>query len=172
MHYTEIESESELEHLLNSKQIISKYAFQHIDFTAFSSALSEKKFTDCIFLGCTIPNNIVCNLQAENYLFPKLNLPYNSYINKLYTKDVLYKNYILNKPDSYKQTLDYKVYEHFIATGKEAWDIKETLGRRLHDHSVTDALYDFLDNYADDKKVAIMAVTAFLELTKVMKPLL
>lgn len=156
MNYIEIESQIALKELLASGNEFSKYAFQHLDFTSVTSALSEKTFKDCIFLGCTLPENIVCTIYLNNYLFPKLDMPYNCYINSMYTKQTLYNNYQLGEPKSYKNTLDYKIYEHFIATGKEANDIKETLGRRLHDHAITDALYDFLDQYPDDKKVAIM----------------
>ena len=120
--------------------------------------MSEKKFNECIFLGCKIPESFLCSIQTKNYIFPKLDLPYNCFINTLYTKENLYGGYVLNQPKTYKNTLDYKVYKHFIETGKEAWDIKETLGRRLHDHSVTDALYDFLDQFDDDKKVAIICL--------------
>ena len=48
------------------------------------------------------------------------------------------------------------VYQHYIEQGKEASSIKETLARRLHDHSITDTLYDFLENYEEKKIVAIM----------------
>ncbi|WP_010178667.1 LOG family protein [Aquimarina agarilytica] len=156
MNYTEIESQEALQQLLITKNQISKYAFQNLDFNSITSALSDITFTDCIFLGCILPNSLVCDLYTENYLFPNLNMPFNNYVNGLYTKETLYNNYILNQPESYKNTQDAIVYEHFLKTGKEANDIKETLGRRLHDHSITDALYGFLDDYPDDKKVAIM----------------
>lgn len=154
MNYIEIETLVDFEELLNTTKQFSKFAFQNIDFKTVN--LEGIIFEDCIFLGCEIPNNLVCNLYHSNYLFPKMKMPYNCYVNRLYTANDLYKNYQLGIPESYKETLDYKVYEHFMANGKEAKNIKETLGRRLHDHSITDALYDFLDQFEDDKKVAIM----------------
>ncbi|WP_050813310.1 LOG family protein [Aquimarina agarivorans] len=156
MQYTEIESQKKLQTLLEKELHISKYAFQNLDFTSFTSALSDTTFTDCIFLGCSLPDYLVCNLYTNNYLFPKLDMPYNTYVNGLYTKEILYDNYILNQPESYKKTKDAIIYSHFLKTGKEGNDIKETLGRRLHDHSISDALYGFLENYPEDKKVAIM----------------
>lgn len=154
MNYTEIESQSELKHIITTTKVLSKFAFQNLDFNTVD--LKGVTFNECIFLGCEIPNALVCELYHTNYLFPKMEMPYNCYVNRLYTTEDLYKNYKLGNPESYKECLDFKVYDHFIKTGKEAWDIKETLGRRLHDHSITDALYDFLDQYEDDKKVAIM----------------
>ena len=156
MDYREIDTQEKLEKLLKSKNKFSKYAFQNVDFKVLTYDLNDKIFSDCFFLGCKIPENLICNIYTNNYLFPKMNMPYNSYVNNLYNKEVLYKNYTLGEPESYKKTLDYTVYKHFISTGKEATDIKETLTRSLHDHSISDALYDFLKKYPDDKKVAIM----------------
>jgi len=156
MNYIEIDTQETLISLLKSKSEFSKYAFKNLDFKKIDPSLIDKIFTDCFFLGCQLPEHLICGVYSKNYLFPKLNMPYNSYINSLYSKDDLYDNYKLGKPKSYKETLDYKIYEHFINTGKEANDIRETLTRSLHDHAITDALYDFLEDYPDDKKVAIM----------------
>ncbi len=154
MNYIEIENQQDLEELLKTTNSFSKFAFQHLDFNTIE--IDHITFKDCIFLGCKIPNELVCQLYHTNFLFPEMGMPYNCYVNRLYTPIDLYENYSLGTPESYKDCLDAKVYKHFIATGKEASDIKETLGRRLHDHSITDALYDFLDQFPDDKKVAIM----------------
>ncbi|NOZ33687.1 MAG: hypothetical protein GXO80_00120 [Chlorobi bacterium] len=96
------------------------------------------------------------HIEEENYIFPKLNVPYNIYPNRLYDKNDLYGEYELGKPETYELTFDKIVYKHFIETGKETDSIKETLARRLHDHSITDALYDFLSKYDEKKVVAIM----------------
>jgi len=166
MEYKEIESQEALKELLENHKLLSRYAFQHVDFTAFASLLNDIEFVECIFLGCDIPPNFVCEIYQVNYIFPKLDMPYNSYVNKLYTKETLYDNYEQGNTNSYKNTLDYKIYRHFIDTGKEAINIKETLGRRLHDHSITNALYDFLKKYDDDKKVAIMGGHSLLRSEK------
>ncbi len=154
MTYIEIESQDELKQLIDKTKTLSKFAFQNLDFTILDT--NDLTFDDCIFLGCEVPPDLLCSLYHNNYLFPKMGMPYNCYVNRLYTTEDLYKDYKLGSPKSYEDCLDFKVYDHFIKTGKEAWDIKETLGRRLHDHSITDALYDFLDQYSDDKKIAIM----------------
>jgi len=156
MNYIEIETQEQLATIINNETEISKYAFQNLDFCTYESELQKKTFEDCLFLGCELSEKMVFKIYTSNAIFPKLEMPYNSYVNALYTKENLYNNYKVGNPETYELTLDKKVYNHFIATGKEASDIKETLARRLHDHSVTDALYDFLDEYADDKKVAIM----------------
>ena len=52
--------------------------------------------------------------------------------------------------------MDKVIYDHFISQGVEAGSIHETLARWLHDHSITDALYDFLDGYDERKVIAMM----------------
>ena len=157
MKYTEVESQQALKHILDSEVSITNYAFQNLDFTQFSFEIeSSTYFSDCIFLGCKLPDHMICVIYEENYIFPELNVPFNTYLNELYTKETLYKNYIYGKPETYKNTLDYKVYDHYITTGIESENIKETLAQRLHDHSITNALNDFLKTYPKDKIVAIM----------------
>ena len=156
MTYKEVENQEELITLLKSNKVLIKYAFQNLDFSQLNYDLSKLTFNECLFLGCNLPSSLLQHCYLNNYIFPELNMPYNSYINHLYTKELLYDKYNLGSPESYTKCLDFKIYDHFIKTGKEANDIKETLARRLHDHSITDALYDFLDTFPDDKKVAIM----------------
>lgn len=156
MKYKEIENEQDLRILLTGSNQISQMAFQNLNFNFTDATLENKQFSDCLFLGCRLPETFGQHLLADNLIFPQINAPYNSYVNSLYTKSSLLGNYVLGSPESYESTLDKIVYNHYIATGKEAQDIKETLSRRLHDHSITDALYDFLSKYDEKKIVAVM----------------
>lgn len=156
MRYREIENERGLIELLNSSFQFSQIAFQSVDFTTVDELLENKSFTDCIFLGCKLPDSFGKFLKNDNLIFPQINTPYNPYTSSLYTCDTLYGQYVLGEPESYENTLDRIVYNHYLATGKEANDIKETLSRRLHDHAISDALYDFLEQYEEKKIVAIM----------------
>ncbi len=178
MKYHEIESNQELLQILNKHTILKALAFQNLDFTNVPNLLTEKIFTDCIFLGCTIPQNILPQLN-ECLIFPTIkDVPYNTFKNSLYTSEDLFNNYTLGNPKSYEQTLDKVVYNHYLSTGKEASDIKETLARRLHDHAITDALYDFLEGFDEKKVVAIMgghsllrSDTNYTEVAKISKQL-
>ncbi len=157
MKYAEIENQKELKHLFHKPgDIIDKVAFQDVDLSEFEEDVFRFYFSNCLFLGCKMNEKIKEHIEDENYIFPKLNVPYNIYPNRLYDKDDLYGEYELGNPASYEQTFDKTVYNHFIETGKEADSIKETLARRLHDHSITDALYDFLEKYDEKKVVAVM----------------
>ena len=155
MKYQEIETPQALIDVLQNQSNIAYKAFQNLDFTQLNGLLLGKTFEHCLFLGCQLPENFNRFIK-ESFIFPQLDMPYNCYINRLYTKADLYDAYVLGQPDSYYNTYDQKVYRHFLKTGKYAKDIKETLARRLHDHSITDALDDFLANYDENRIVAFM----------------
>jgi predicted Rossmann-fold nucleotide-binding protein len=156
MKYIEIESNDALIEILKNNKQIKHFAFQDIDFTKITGLTRDKTFEDCLFLGCTIPDYIHSDCFKNCLIFPKIDVPYNVFINHLYRRDELFGGYELGNPSSYENTLDKIIYNHYLQTGKEADDIKETLARRLHDHSVTDALYDFLAQFDEKKIVAIM----------------
>jgi len=157
MKYKEIESKKQLKKLLkDAGGIINKVAFQDVDLQNCEESVLKYYFSNCIFLGCNMNDEIKEHIEKENFIFPKLDVPYNIYPNRLYNRNDLYGAYELGNPDSYQITFDKLVYNHFIETGKEADSIKETLARRLHDHSITDALYDFLEKYDEKKVIAIM----------------
>lgn len=87
---------------------------------------------------------------------PSMQVPFNLFRGTLYSANDLYEGYQLGKPGSYSYTYDYKVYHHYLEKGKQANDIKETLGRTLHDHSMTDAMNNFLAQFDERKVVGIM----------------
>ena len=87
---------------------------------------------------------------------PSLQVPYQIFRSKLYGADDLYAGYRLGEPDSYKDSYDSKVYQHYLKTGKEAEPIRETLARTLHDHAMSNALTDFLKTFDEKKVVGIM----------------
>lgn len=152
----EFESIKTLKKYLKGKTAISEIAVQSLDLALLEPKILKIKFDKCLFLGCVVSDDLWHHLYAQNYIFPSLNVPYNAYPNGLYNKETLYNGFDANLPASYELTFDKVVYNHFINTGKEATNIKETLARSLHDHSITDALQEFLAHYEDKKVVAIM----------------
>lgn len=156
MRYREIEDHKELVHLLEGEQEISSVAFQSLDFSLVAELASDKVFKDCIFLGCRIPESLHRQISECSLVFPEITVPFNPYVNTLYTHQTLFRGYRLGDPSSYSLTPDKIIYDHFIAHGKEATDIRETLARRLHDHAITDALHDFALRYDERRIVAVM----------------
>ncbi|MDA7915975.1 hypothetical protein N9B94_01925 [Verrucomicrobia bacterium] len=156
MKYKEIESETELRELLAGPDVIRRIAFQNLNFEKIENLASQKTYVDCIFLGCAIPESLYSKGVRECVVIPLIDVPFNTSVNSLYTKEILFGEYQLGDPSSYEKTLDKVIYNHYLKKGKEAGCIKETLARRLHDHSITDALHGFLEDYDPKKVVAIM----------------
>ncbi len=155
MGYREIETQDQLEEVL-SQSVIESTAFQNLNFKKHHERALQVTFKKCMFLGCSFKTELINHLSGHNFIFPQLDVPFNLYTARLYDRDTLLGEYRVGHPESYKDTRDYIVYSHFKKQGEEAKNIYETLARRLHDHSITDALYDFLDNYEERKIVGIM----------------
>lgn len=152
----EFENIESLEKYLETNGEIHEVAIQALDLNKIETLVCKSKFECCIFLGCEMNSKIRDKIIEGNYIFPKLNKPFLMYPNKLYDKDSLFNGFEVDQAGSYKNTYDKIVYDHFMATGKSADRIDETLARRMHDHSITDALEEFLEPYDDKQIVAIM----------------
>ena len=87
---------------------------------------------------------------------PSFRMPFDIFREHLYSAEDLYKGYQLGKPSSYKDCYDQQVYNHYLEKGKAASDIKETLAQTLHDHSMTNAMNDFLAHFDERQVVGIM----------------
>lgn len=87
---------------------------------------------------------------------PKLDKPFPTYPRKLYTSKELYYGYDYHDESTFENCFDTRVYRHYISFGKRGQDMRETLARSLHDHSITRLLYHLIDNYEEKKIVGIM----------------
>lgn len=151
----EIETSEGLTQAL-AKPALNNLAIQSLDLAPFEERLLSKPVTGCLFLGCTFTDGLLQHIYRRNYIFPHLDVPYNPYPKALYDRRDLYEHYDPQQPDSYQRTPDKITYDHFVRVGKEYGNIMETLAQRLHDHSITDALHDFLTHYPERKVVAVM----------------
>jgi predicted Rossmann-fold nucleotide-binding protein len=144
---------------LNNERYWKNIAVQGLNLTNYSNQMLKTVFKDCIFLGCEMsPEVNYYLLHSDNALFPKLKVPFNMYLNRLYSYKDLYNGFDYRNPDTYHNTDDYKIYKFFKDNGSAEPDsIQVTLAQRLHDHGVSDALHDFLKKMGYPKKVvAIM----------------
>ena len=87
---------------------------------------------------------------------PSIRMPFDIFREQLYSAESLYKGYQPGKPLSFRECYDQQVYQHYLKAGKSATEIKETLARTLHDHSMTNAMTDFLAQFAEKQVVGIM----------------
>ena len=159
--YFEIESQEALQQLLAGDGVISRCAFQCIDFHCVPVAL-ERIYSDCLFMGCRIPEAMMSQLDSKCYIFPALRKPFSCFQPRLYDAHVLYAGYNPACDESYRECYDARVYRHYIGKGKISSDISEMLARALHDHSISDALHEMLARYDERRVVAVMGGHAVL----------
>lgn len=157
--YTEIENYDDLSQLIVPGALLEHYAFQNIE---FGRNVVQCRFKDCIFFGCTMPDVMRQELSPDCILFPRLSVPFNMFRAKLYSAAELYAGYDYRFPDTFAQCYDTRIYRHYVSEGKLAGDIAETAARSLHDHSISDALHDFLAGYDERRVVAVMGGHALL----------
>lgn len=161
MKYHEIESSDSAIRLFSSARIIRRYAFQAIDFTSLPEAECHD-FADCLFLGCNIPDEMRRHIDHTCLIFPDISMPYKVYPARLYSAKTLYDGFDGTSPQSLDNCYDTRVYKHYTSTGRIPDDIRDTLSRSIHDHSISDALHDLLDDYDERMIVAIMGGHALL----------
>ena len=159
--HIEIESQESLRELLKRDGVISRCAFQSINFAAESGAVG-RMYSDCIFMGCVIPEEMVGRLDNRCYIFPSLRKPFNCFPARLYDAATLYAGYDPMCEESFSECYDTRVYRHYVGKGKISSDISEMLARALHDHSMSDALHDILARYDERRVVAVMGGHAVL----------
>ena len=157
MKYTEIENCEALKRALEAGGTLRHYAFQGIDFERCMETARKCTYSDCLFLGGFGVEKLRDRMDGTCSIFPRFQgLPFRVFRSGLYNSGSLYEGYRPGDPDSYKECFDSKVYEHYLAAGKQTGDIKETLARILHDHSMNDGLDDFLRSFDEKSIVGIM----------------
>lgn len=84
-------------------------------------------------------------------------VPYDVTRHQLYSAAELYNGYNPEEAEAtFPTCYDSRVYSHFIATGKNARDVEESLARSLHDHGIHTGLASFLERYDSKRYVGIM----------------
>lgn len=157
--YIEIENYDALQPLLVPGAVLEHYAFQNLE---FGRNAVQCRFSDCIFFGCTMPALMRDELDPSCSVLPRLAVPFNMFPSRLYSVAELYAGYDYRNPGTFEQCYDTRIYNHYIAQGKQAGDIAETVARALHDHSISDALHDMLALYDEHRVVAVMGGHALL----------
>ena len=154
--YKEISSISELP-APDSTGFITRYVFQYIDFNLVPQYVAAKhRFTDCCFLGCEIPDAMEDEIGKTCIIFPRMGRVYNAFRSRLYTGESLYDGFDPEDEQSFATCFDSRVYADYVEKGVQSDDIRETLGRFLHDHAMSDALFDFLSRFDEKQIVAVM----------------
>lgn len=154
--YKQIESLDKLP-APDSSGFVTHYVFQYIDFNKAPQYIAARhRFSDCFFFGCEIPKELEDGIGTSCLVFPRMGMPYNVFRSKLYTAEYLYDGYDPENEDTFPNCFDSKVYADYIEKGKESDNIRETLGRSLHDHAIGEAMNDFLSRFDERQVVAVM----------------
>ncbi len=147
----EIHSQQEF---LNSGYLLNNATIQNVDFTSIDINWNSVDIDNAVFLGCTLSSNDHLQiLKNGGLVFPKpAGLSFIPYRSHLYTWQELYA-----ETDSGKST-DLEIYEHFSRT-KYAPSMMESLYQSMHDHSIDDALRDYLNpDKAGDYKIKAVGI--------------
>ena len=145
---------SELKSFLN-RTTVEEIAVQTLDLTKIEEQLLAVRFSKCLFLGCNLSERLLHHLRPDNFIFPLLDVPFLTYPSRLYNKDSLYNGFDPSHPKSYLGTLDKVVYDYYRRS-REKQSIRDTLAQRLHDHSITDSLHEYISRFDERKLVAVM----------------
>lgn len=130
-------------------------AFQALDLRAVEG-FESGSFRGCLFLSCVLTPAQAGYLTTTGATVIRDDgvRPYPAHRAALYTPEELFAGFDPANGHGYERTFDARVYRHWVETGRQYPDmIDESLARRLHDHSITEALHEFIDGR---RPVAIM----------------
>jgi predicted Rossmann-fold nucleotide-binding protein len=130
-------------------------AFQNIDLRG-AMGFESGSFVGCLFLSCqlTPAQAGFLTTMGATVIRDQFGRPFTAHRSHLYTPDELFAGFDPDDPAGYDATYDALVYRHWVESGRQfPPTIDESLARRLHDHSITDALYGEL---VDRRPVAVM----------------
>lgn len=150
----EIHDSSEFDEWLRQSEP-EPVAVQGLDLRGVTERLLARARTGCLFLACRLEDRAVHGLMAHGaFVFPTLDgFDFEIHRPCLYDVDTLFAGFE-EGGRSYEATLDARIYRQYLDQGGTFADsILTTLARRLHDHSMTDALYDLIE---DERVVAFM----------------
>lgn len=155
----EIHSLETLVKYIEQKGRLDDVVIQNVDLSDSGSILEGLSVNGSFFLGCRIKPDLMWELQESGaYILPRTpQLPFRPYRTQLYHHRELFDKFTLNNPCSYCECADAVIYNHWKeGGGSETRSIVNGIFQRIHDQSISDALYDFLDSRSDKKVVAIM----------------
>ncbi|MEO6469851.1 MAG: hypothetical protein ABIP21_12195 [Acidimicrobiia bacterium] len=155
----EISDESALVAWLDRGDPLVDVVLQGLDLEGVTDRLVRSSLTGTFFFGCQASAADFGRLiEAGASVFPQLaGLPFDPYRADLYTPAELFDGFDAADPCSYCRTPDAQIYDYWASTGgAQADSLVDALARRLHDHSVSQALADFLA--VDDRGRQAVAV--------------
>lgn len=130
-------------------------AVQTLDARHLTEEILRKKFPESLFLGCRLAPEAAGHIveTGGTVIRDVAGLEFRVHRSRLYTVPELFEGYAPG-PGGYERTVDARIYRQYCAQGRDSpGSISVSLARRLHDHSITDALRETIENR---KVVAVM----------------
>lgn len=135
--------------------LIGHYAFSYIDFTLVPEYALGHLFVDCCFFGCDLcPGQD--RVMRDCLVLPRMGMLFHAFNPNLYTAETLYRGFVPENPETWSSTFDALVYADYLKAGQESDDIRIMMARALHDHSIYDAMMDFLRRFDPQSVFGIM----------------
>lgn len=131
-------------------------AYRDIDLRTLAPLLAQRDLASSLFLGCLLEPESLCQLARQGAFVISDMAEFRFPVHRatLYTAEELFDGFDPDRLETQVLTLDHRVYQEYVDNGRQYTEsIKVTLARRLHDHSITEALEHRL---AGRKVVAIM----------------
>lgn len=139
----EIETLAEFDRIVaREPHSLRGWHLQSLDLTERTTALASVDVAGAVFLGCRLgPEASEDVARRGGLLFPAVPaVPFDPYRGRLYSPDELYAHL----DEGYPATLDAALY----AWSRGQRTLDRTLAASLHDHSIDDALEEFVDDRA------------------------
>ncbi len=157
----ELDSLDGLREFLESGVPLAEAVLQGLDVASFEEVLSARELKGALFAGCHLsPAFLLLAVERGALVFPRVEgRGFDPWRSRLYTPEELYRGFDPDRPESYRDTPDWLVYESFVdpATHKpRPGGLDAILAHRLHDLSVSDALAELLDVASGRGVIAIM----------------
>jgi len=155
----EIDNIRDFEQWLNlkaSNEQVDPIVAQQLNLVGYNDRLVELKFNGCLFLGCKISKLIAGHIvETGGVVISDIGVnEFSCHKSALYKPEELFNSFVIENPLSYKKTSDWLIYDEYMKKGKaHKAPIDVALMRRLHDHSISDALMELIEGR---KVVAIM----------------
>ncbi len=151
----EIDNIKEFKHWLDMPNP-APAAIKDLDIRPYEDRVVEMDFKDSFFLGCEMSRVTAGHIVfTGGVVIPdskKVRFPVHRA--RLYSPEELFAGFDEKCPDGYFQTFDYQVYKEYVQHGMDQpKSIFVSLMRRLHDHSISDALEEAIEGR---KVVAVM----------------
>ena len=135
--------------------MIGHYAFQYIDFRDATAYALTHRFVDCCFFGCQLCPGQEQMLQ-DCLVLPRMGMTFHAFHSDLYSAASLYEGFVPGEGESLSRCFDARVAAEYQEQGPQADDLRVMLARTLHDHSIYDAMQDFLRRYDPQNVIGIM----------------